>query len=89
MSQSFLHGLAAVTWRMRLQQTDPGWVDLCMESPLVDSTRARTVLGWKPTRSSLDVLRELIQGIRDGAGAATGPLAQPFKRAASIAHSQE
>jgi len=82
-SQSFLRGLAAVTWRMRLQQTDPGWVDLCMDSPLIDPTRARTLLGWESSRSSLDALRELMQGIRDGAGAATPPLAPPFRSGAA------
>ena len=83
MSHAFLRGLAAVTWRMRLQHTDPGWVDLCLESPLVDSTRARTVLGWKPTRTSLEALRELLEGISDGAGLSTPPLAPPYRGRAS------
>jgi len=83
MSHAFLRGLAAVTWRMRLQHSDPGWVDLCLDSPLVDSTRARTVLGWEPTRTSLEALRELLQGIREGAGLRTPPLAPPFQSGAA------
>jgi UDP-glucose 4-epimerase len=83
MSHGFLRGLAALTWRLRLQHSDPGWVDLCLDSPLVDSARARTVLGWKPTRSSLDALRELLQGITDGAGLGTPPLAPPFQSGAA------
>ena len=82
-SHALLRGLAGVSWRLRLQQSDPGWVDLCLGSPLVDATRAQTVLGWKPSRSSVDALRELLQGIRDGAGIGTPPLAPPFKARAS------
>jgi len=66
-----------------LQHSDPGWVDLCLDSPLVDSTRARTVLGWEPTRTSLEALRELLQGIREGAGLRTPPLAPPFQSGAA------
>jgi hypothetical protein len=37
--------------------------------------RARHELGWEPNVSSLDALRELVTGIRDGAGGRTPPLA--------------
>ena len=83
MSRAVLRGLAAVTWHARLQHSDPGWVDLCLDSPLIDPGRARSVLGWEPTRSSLAALRELLQGIRDGAGVSTPPLAPPFRGRAS------
>jgi UDP-glucose 4-epimerase len=82
-SHSVLRGLCAVAWHLRLQQSDPGWVDLCLDSPLVDAARAHSLLGWQPTRSSLEALRELLQGIREGAGIATPPLAPPFKGSAS------
>ncbi len=83
MSQEFLRTAAGVSWRLRLQHSDPGWVDLGLDSPLVDASRARRELGWAPTRSSLETLRELLQGITDGAGLATPPLAPPFKVRAS------
>lgn len=79
MSASMLRGLADVTWRLRLQHTDAGWVDLCLQSPLIDTGRATQILGWKPQHSGLDALLELLDGIRDGAGMATPPLAPPGK----------
>jgi nucleoside-diphosphate-sugar epimerase len=75
MSAGLLRGLAAITWRLHLQNSDPGWVDLGLGSPLVDATRARQVLGWSPEHSGLDNLMELLDGMRDAAGLATPPLA--------------
>jgi nucleoside-diphosphate-sugar epimerase len=69
-----LRGAAALTWRMRLQPTPPGWVDLALGVPLMDTTRARTELGWSPKRSSEEALLELMDGMRHGAGAPTPPL---------------
>jgi nucleoside-diphosphate-sugar epimerase len=71
---SVLRGLAAATWRLRLQPTPPGWVDLGLGVPLMDTTRARTELGWEPTRSAGDALLELLDGLRSGAGGRTPPL---------------
>ncbi len=78
-SAAVMHGLAAATWRLRLQHSDPGWVDLCLQSPLVDPTRAHAELGWKPAHSGLDALMELLDGIRDGAGIETPPLSPPWR----------
>jgi len=83
MSHGLLRRLAAISWRLRLQRSDPGWVDLCLDSPLVDSARAQAVLGWRPHCSALEALRELLQGIREGAGLNTPPLAPPFRAKAS------
>lgn len=83
MSESVMRGLAATTWRLRLQHSDPGWVDLALHSPLVDPTRARTELNWRPVYSGLDALLELLDGIRDGAGIATPPLAPPWRISAN------
>src|SRR5215216_5623762 len=63
-----------LAWRLRLQPSPPGWFDLAMHAPLLDSTRAREQLGWAPTRDADDTLRELLAGIRDRAGAPTPPL---------------
>jgi nucleoside-diphosphate-sugar epimerase len=69
-----LRGLVAATWRARLQPTPEGWVDMALETPLLDSTRARTELGWEPARSAGDALLDLLAGFNDGAGAPTPPL---------------
>lgn len=66
-------GMAAA-WRLRLQPSPPGWLDMGMGVPLLDTTRAREELGWTPRRDALDTLRELLEGIRDRAGAETPPL---------------
>jgi UDP-glucose 4-epimerase len=66
---------ADVSWRLHVQPTPPGWVDLAFGVPLLDSTRARDELGWAPRRSATEALLELLAGIRDRAGLETPPLA--------------
>jgi len=65
---------ADLTWRLHLQPTSPGWVDMGLGVPLMDTTRARTELGWTPHHTAADALLELIDGMREGAGADTPPL---------------
>lgn len=60
--------LATLTWRARLQPTEPGWLDLAMAAPLMATDRARAELGWEPRTSATDALRELLAGIGEGAG---------------------
>ena len=69
-----LRGAAAATWRLRLQPTPPGWVDMALAVPIMDTSRARTELGWKPAFSSADALLELLDGIRTSRGFPTPPL---------------
>jgi nucleoside-diphosphate-sugar epimerase len=71
---ALLRGGAKVSWRLRLQPSPPGWVDMALGVPLMDVTRARTELGWSPERSSGDALLELIDGIREAGGVDTPPL---------------
>jgi UDP-glucose 4-epimerase len=66
---------AAATWRLRLQPSEPGWVDMALNVPIMDCTRAREELGWRPRHTSVEALRELLEGIREGAGIDTPPLA--------------
>jgi UDP-glucose 4-epimerase len=66
--------LTDVTWRLRLQPTPPGWVDMALGVPVMDTARAREELGWRPVRSSRDALLELIEGMRQGRGAPTPTL---------------
>ena len=65
---------AAVTWRLRLQPSPPGWVDMALSVPLLDTTRAREELGWTPKRTAAEALLELLEGMREGAGTQTPPL---------------
>ena len=70
-----LRAAAAISWRLRLQPSEPGWVDMALQVPVMDCGRARDELGWRPRRTSVDALRELVDGIRDSAGIDTPPLA--------------
>jgi nucleoside-diphosphate-sugar epimerase len=65
---------AAFTWRARLQPTPPGWVDLALGSPLMDTSRAESELGWSARRSSSEALADLLAGIRSSDGIDTPPL---------------
>jgi UDP-glucose 4-epimerase len=69
-----LRGGAALSYRLRLQPSEPGWVDMGLGAPLMDVSRARSELGWAPQRSASDALLDLLEGIRAGAGLATPPL---------------
>jgi UDP-glucose 4-epimerase len=71
---ALLRGGAALSYRLRLQPSEPGWVDMGLGVPLMDVSRARSELGWSAQRSASDALLDLIDGIRDGAGLDTPPL---------------
>ena len=66
-----------VTWRLRLQPTPPGWVDMALAAPVMSCARASAALGWIPVRSGVEALIEILEGIADKAGAATPPLHSP------------
>ena len=66
--------LADLSWRMRLQPTPPGWLDMARNVPLMSSDRAREELGWEPRHSSVEALEELVEGMHEGRGAETPPL---------------
>lgn len=65
----------AAAWHAHLIPADPALFDLFLGLPLMDTTRARTVLGWTPQRSATEALAEVLEGMADGAGAPTPPLA--------------
>jgi nucleoside-diphosphate-sugar epimerase len=71
-----LRALASASWRLHLQPTEPGWLDMARAVPLMDTARARRELGWEPTRGADEALLELLDGIRDGAEFPTPPLAR-------------
>ncbi|WP_434443369.1 NAD-dependent epimerase/dehydratase family protein [Lentzea sp. E54] len=69
-----LRVLANLTWRLRLQPTPPGWVDLALRSPLLDASRARTELDWKPEVDAQEALRALVRGIGAGKDVPASPV---------------
>lgn len=71
------YGLAAA-WRLRLVPTDEGWVKMGLAVPLMDVTRARDELGWRPRHDTLSTLREALDGFAEGTGGPT-PVLRPIR----------
>ncbi|MCW2926844.1 MAG: NAD-dependent epimerase [Thermoleophilia bacterium] len=67
-------GIAEAVWRVHLQPTPGSWIELAVRSPLLDAGRARSELGWEPRTTATAALRELVEGIHDGASFPTPPL---------------
>ena len=73
--QGALRAGAWATWRLRLQPTPEGWLDMGLGTPIMDTTRATKELGWTPRFTADYALLELLEGLRDGADFPTPPLA--------------
>lgn len=71
---NLLRGAASASWRLHLQPTPPGWFDMALSAPIMDTARARKELGWTPAHSAVDALADLLQGMGESAGAETPPL---------------
>jgi Nucleoside-diphosphate-sugar epimerases len=74
-------GVLAAAWAARLVPASPYLMDMALHIPLLDVTRARTELGWTPRYTGVEAVRELLDGLKGGAGGATPPL-EPVKRPA-------
>lgn len=70
-----LRTVVTATWRAHLQPTDPGWLDLGMSVPLLDTARLRG-LGWEPQHRGDDIFTSFIASLAGGRGG-TGPLLYP------------
>lgn len=71
---SVLSSLVGLTWRVRLQALEPGWIDLAFSVPQLDTTRARELLGWRAQVDAHDALRETLTGALTGAATASPAL---------------
>lgn len=72
-----LRWIVGLSWALGVQRTDPGWIDMAAQSPLMDTTRARTELGWEPRHSSRDAMAEVLAGLRGGEGHGGSPKLYP------------
>ncbi|MGY1602590.1 NAD-dependent epimerase/dehydratase family protein [Geodermatophilus sp. SYSU D00815] len=59
-----------------LVPTEPGWLDLALQAPALDTTRARRLLDWAPFHRGDEVLAQFVAAFGRGEGA-PGPLLQP------------
>ncbi|HWM02701.1 MAG TPA: NAD-dependent epimerase, partial [Actinophytocola sp.] len=64
----------AAAWHLRATPASPDLFDAALHLPLLDTTRARTELGWQPEHDTASAVAELLRGLRGGAGMATPPL---------------
>lgn len=65
----------AGAWHLHLAPATPGLFDALMHLPVLDTTRARTELGWTPRTAATDTLRLFLDAFRRGTGGPTPPLA--------------
>lgn len=70
---------AALTaaWRLHLVPASPGLFDTVLRVPVMDTSRARTELGWTPQHTARDAIQDFLHGLRHGSGLPTPPLASP------------
>jgi nucleoside-diphosphate-sugar epimerase len=71
---TLLRAGAALTWRLRLQPVDAGWVRLALSAPLMSSARAAAELGWHPSVDAVEALRELVGGMATRAHTDSPPM---------------
>lgn len=64
-------GLAAA-WAGHVVRADPGWLDVALSVPVLDSTRIRSELGWAPRHTAADAVEDLLAGMSAGRGTGRG-----------------
>jgi UDP-glucose 4-epimerase len=69
-----LRAALRTAWHLHLVPADPALFDYVLQMPTMDTTRARTELGWTPRYSAVEALQAALDGMREGAGMATPPL---------------
>lgn len=58
-----LRGVVTLTWRLRVQPIDAGWIDIASQVPIMRTDRARRDLGWEPRHSATAALQELVDAM--------------------------
>ncbi|WP_395312125.1 NAD-dependent epimerase/dehydratase family protein [Mycobacterium sp. AMU20-3851] len=66
--------LSDISWRARLQPIDRGWLDMMFSVPLLDCSRAKTVLGWRPRWTSRAAVADIVDGFAERAHGQSPPL---------------
>ncbi|MDQ0675544.1 UDP-glucose 4-epimerase [Pseudarthrobacter siccitolerans] len=72
-----LHKLVGVAWQLRLLPMDSGWVEMAAGVPVMDTGRARRILGWEAKKSSVEAVFDLLEGMGTGEGVAPSPALKP------------
>jgi nucleoside-diphosphate-sugar epimerase len=66
----------AAAFTAHLVPTEPGWLDIGLKAPALDTTRARKLLDWAPFHRSDEVLEQFVAALGVGTGGPS-PLLQP------------
>lgn len=80
-----LKPLVKAAHRARLLPMDEGWLEMARHAPVMDTSRARSVLDWRPEISGADALAELLEGMGAGSGRGSVPL-RPRGESATSEH---
>ena len=73
--RSLVRAAVSAGFLAHLVPTDPRLLDLALDLPMLDASRARDELGWTPRHTAVEALREMLFGLAAGAGGTTVPLA--------------
>ena len=71
-----LRAALSAAYTAHLVPTEPGWLDIGLNAPALDSTRARMLLDWAPKHRGDEVLAEFVAALGRGESA-PGPLLNP------------
>jgi nucleoside-diphosphate-sugar epimerase len=71
-----LRAALSVAFHAHVVPTEPGWLDIGLQAPALDSSRARRLLDWVPAHPGDEVLRQFVAALGRGEGA-PGALLQP------------
>ncbi|MCO7220771.1 NAD-dependent epimerase/dehydratase family protein [Klenkia sp. PcliD-1-E] len=74
--RSVLRAGLVAAFESRLVPTEPGWLDLALDVPALDTTRAREVLEWSPRHPGDRLLADFVTALGRGDGG-QGPLLHP------------
>jgi UDP-glucose 4-epimerase len=73
-SPRLVRGIVTALHAIHAVAVTPGWYDVAMNSPTMDTACAREELGWRPTRSSTESAMELIDGLARGSVGASAAM---------------
>ncbi|QDW61223.1 NAD-dependent epimerase/dehydratase family protein [Oerskovia sp. KBS0722] len=73
-SPGALRRAVALAWAARLVPLDPGWFDVALAVPVLDTSRARRLLRWAPVHDARATVTEVVGGLVEGAGTQSPPL---------------
>ncbi|GIG22937.1 nucleoside-diphosphate sugar epimerase [Cellulomonas chitinilytica] len=71
---STVRAALAAAWHARAVAVGPGWLDLALAAPVLDTARAERELDLRPRWTAADAMREVVDGIVAGDGTASPPL---------------